>query len=199
MPERVFSEGLMLPDGRKVRVLSYDDGSLRFRVSEPPYVLEEAYLSGGRSDHAIVKLAPRNSIAPAAPSEAGLRESIENLVEMLESADEPEGDGRIVIRHQRAGALSALKALLLLSGDDDEAAESEPNDMVGGEIDTDAVHDAIASLPEVFHTWDVIDLVEPPTTPPAFGHWMSRNSDELGIEKTGTRDDERGQEWRRLP
>jgi hypothetical protein len=56
MAERVFSEGLVLPDGRKVRVLAYDDGSVRFRLDGTPYVIEEAFLTGGRNDHAIVKL-----------------------------------------------------------------------------------------------------------------------------------------------
>ena len=45
MANRVYSEGLTLPDGRKVRVLAYDDGSVRFRPDETPYVLAEAYLA----------------------------------------------------------------------------------------------------------------------------------------------------------
>ena len=60
MPERIYSEGLMLPDGRKVRVLAYDDGSVRFRLDGTPYVMEEAFLSGGRQDHAIIKLSKKN-------------------------------------------------------------------------------------------------------------------------------------------
>jgi hypothetical protein len=60
MATLVFSEGLMLPDGRRVRVLSYDDGSIRFRVNGTPYWLEECFLAkGSRQDHAIIKLTPR--------------------------------------------------------------------------------------------------------------------------------------------
>ena len=65
MPERIFSEGLELPPsriypaGRKVRVLAYDDDSIRFRVDGTPYVIVEAFLQGGRNDHAIIKIAPK--------------------------------------------------------------------------------------------------------------------------------------------
>lgn len=59
MANRIFSEGLTLPDGRKVRVLAYDDGSVRFRLDETPYVLAEAYLSGNANSHAIIKLERR--------------------------------------------------------------------------------------------------------------------------------------------
>lgn len=57
-PERNFSEGLVLPDGRRVRVLGYDDGSVRFRLDGTPYAMVECFLQGGTQDHAIVKLAP---------------------------------------------------------------------------------------------------------------------------------------------
>ena len=57
--DRNFSEGLVLPDGRKVRVLGYEDGSVRFRLDGTPYAMEEAFLTGGSNDHAIIKLAPR--------------------------------------------------------------------------------------------------------------------------------------------
>jgi hypothetical protein len=54
-----FSETVDLPDGRKVRVLAYPDGSIRFRVEGLPYVLAEAYLSGNpEKDQAILKLSP---------------------------------------------------------------------------------------------------------------------------------------------
>jgi allantoicase len=54
-----FSETVTLPDGRKVRVLAYPDGSIRFRVDGLPYVLTEAYLSGNADkDQAIVRLSP---------------------------------------------------------------------------------------------------------------------------------------------
>lgn len=57
-PEIVFSDGLQLPDGRRVRVLAYSDGSVRFRLDGTPYVISETYLSGGPNDHAIIKLSP---------------------------------------------------------------------------------------------------------------------------------------------
>lgn len=57
--ERIFSEGMVLPDGRKVRVLAYEDRSVRIRIDGTPYVIEECFLSGGSQDHAIIKLAPR--------------------------------------------------------------------------------------------------------------------------------------------
>jgi len=56
---RTFSEGLVLPDGRRVRVLAYVDGSVRFRITGgTPYAITEAYLSGGSNDHAIMKVEP---------------------------------------------------------------------------------------------------------------------------------------------
>lgn len=57
-PELIFSEGLTLPDGRKVRVLSYSDSSVRFRLEGAPYVLTEAFLPGGSNKLAILKLSP---------------------------------------------------------------------------------------------------------------------------------------------
>jgi hypothetical protein len=59
MAKIIMSEGLVLPDGRKVRVVAYDDDSVRFRLDRTPYVITEAYLSGDPSSHAIIKLAPR--------------------------------------------------------------------------------------------------------------------------------------------
>ncbi|MEV4413992.1 hypothetical protein [Catellatospora sp. NPDC049609] len=61
MAERIFSEGLVLPDGRKVRVLAYDDGSVRIRLDATPYVMEECFLGGGSTQHAIIKLAPKRA------------------------------------------------------------------------------------------------------------------------------------------
>jgi hypothetical protein len=54
--ELVQSERVDLHDGRKVRVLSYADGSIRVRVDDPPYLLEECFLGSGRNAHAIIKL-----------------------------------------------------------------------------------------------------------------------------------------------
>jgi hypothetical protein len=60
-PARIFSDGFDLPDGRRVRVLAYDDGSVRFRITGgTPYAIAEAYLQRGKQDHAIVKLIPRS-------------------------------------------------------------------------------------------------------------------------------------------
>jgi hypothetical protein len=57
-PDNVFSEWVTLPDGRRIRVMAYDDGSIRFRVEGTPYVLAEAFLSGSSQDTAILKLSP---------------------------------------------------------------------------------------------------------------------------------------------
>jgi hypothetical protein len=49
-PEKVSSDRIDLPDGRNVRVLSYADGSLRFRITDDNstgYALTEAFLTGG--------------------------------------------------------------------------------------------------------------------------------------------------------
>lgn len=54
-----FTEDVTLPDGRRVRVSAYPDGSIRFRVDGLPYVLTEAYLGGNpEKDHAIMKISP---------------------------------------------------------------------------------------------------------------------------------------------
>lgn len=58
MPELVYSEGVDLPDGRKVRVLAYDDASIRVRLNGCPYAISEAFLQGGENDKAIIKLVP---------------------------------------------------------------------------------------------------------------------------------------------
>ncbi|MEU6515939.1 hypothetical protein [Streptomyces sp. NPDC046978] len=61
------AEPVLLPDGRKVRVSAYPDGSIRFRVDGLPYVLTEAYLSGNPDkDEAIVKLSPGSQGSNAA-------------------------------------------------------------------------------------------------------------------------------------
>jgi hypothetical protein len=53
------AEPVTLPDGRKIRISAYPDGSIRFRVDGLPYVLAEAYLSGNPDkDQAILKLSP---------------------------------------------------------------------------------------------------------------------------------------------
>ncbi len=53
------SERVDGPSGQRVQVLFYDDESIRFRIYEGPLVLEEAYLTGNRKGHAILKLSPK--------------------------------------------------------------------------------------------------------------------------------------------
>lgn len=117
MPERVFSEGLLLPDGRKVRVLAYDDGSVRFRVDGTPYVLEEAFLSGGRQDHAIVKLTPKAAgnqsdgdadDGAAFDPLARVEEFVTATLARVDKFSEKAGPGRIKQRHERNGLKMAL-------------------------------------------------------------------------------------------
>jgi hypothetical protein len=43
----------------RVRVLYYEDGSIRFRIYGCPYVIEEAFLTGNRQQNAIIKVSPR--------------------------------------------------------------------------------------------------------------------------------------------
>lgn len=57
MPERVFSQRVDLPDGRKVHVVSYDDGSVRFRLDGSPYALTECYVQGN-TQPSIIKVVP---------------------------------------------------------------------------------------------------------------------------------------------
>lgn len=45
----------------KVRVLYYEDGSIRFRIYATPLVIEEAFLTGSRDQHSILKLSPRKT------------------------------------------------------------------------------------------------------------------------------------------
>jgi len=118
VPERIFSEGVVLPDGRKVRVLSYDDGSIRFRIDDAPYVLEEAFLAGGRNDHAIIKIAPKgvsraevDADSQADPLEA-LRERVVALRRQAAEVDDDDGAGRIVRAHKRTGLDAALVMVL---------------------------------------------------------------------------------------
>lgn len=119
MPERIFSEGLILPDGRKVRVLSYDDGSIRFRVDDAPYVLEEAFLAGGRNDHAILKIAPKGGSPSmhSPPDEDSeplevLRERVIALRRQAAEVEDDEAEGRVVRKHKREGLDAALAMVL---------------------------------------------------------------------------------------
>lgn len=63
-PTNIFGEWVQLPDGRRVRVLAYDDGSIRFRVEGAPYMMAEAFLTG-TNGNAILKLVPAKNVAPA--------------------------------------------------------------------------------------------------------------------------------------
>ena len=46
------------PDGTRVQHLFYEDGSMRFRIYKSPMVIEEAFLTGNRNQHTIIKLTP---------------------------------------------------------------------------------------------------------------------------------------------
>lgn len=68
MATKVFSQRVDLPDDRKVHVLAYDDGSVRFRLTGgAPYALVEAFLTG--REPTIIKLVPR-------PTEGGAAEAV---------------------------------------------------------------------------------------------------------------------------
>lgn len=58
-PQLVDSQRVDGPDGTRVQVLFYEDGSLRFRVYKTPMVIEEAFLTGNQQQNTIIKLAPR--------------------------------------------------------------------------------------------------------------------------------------------
>jgi hypothetical protein len=53
------SERVDGPGGQRVQVLFYEDESIRFRIYERPLVLEEAYLTGNRQGHSILKVSPK--------------------------------------------------------------------------------------------------------------------------------------------
>jgi len=65
-PDIVDSQRVDLKDGRRVQVIAYTNRSIRFRVSDPPYLIEEAYIQGN-SDHAIIKLSPKAPSEPIDP------------------------------------------------------------------------------------------------------------------------------------
>ena len=46
------------PDGTRVQNLFYEDGSIQFRVYKSPMLVEEAFLTGNRKQHTIIKLTP---------------------------------------------------------------------------------------------------------------------------------------------
>jgi hypothetical protein len=61
MAERLDSQRVDGPNGERVHVLFYDDGSIRFRIYDCPLVIEEAFLTGNKQDHAIIKAAPKRA------------------------------------------------------------------------------------------------------------------------------------------
>jgi hypothetical protein len=56
MAELLQSERVDGPGGKRVQVLFYDDESIRFRIYDCPLVIEEAFLTGNRQGHAILKV-----------------------------------------------------------------------------------------------------------------------------------------------
>lgn len=54
---------------RRVHILFYDDGHVRFRINESPMLIYESYLRGGQNHFTIIGLRP-DSQAAAAPDEA---------------------------------------------------------------------------------------------------------------------------------
>jgi hypothetical protein len=59
MPELIASVDAPLPESApRVRVLYYDDGSMRFRIYTSPLHLEECFLTGNQGQHSIIKVVP---------------------------------------------------------------------------------------------------------------------------------------------
>jgi hypothetical protein len=56
-PKLVVSQPLDLPGGRKMKVFAYDNGEVRFELSDGPWVLSQCFLPGEK-DKAIIKLSP---------------------------------------------------------------------------------------------------------------------------------------------
>jgi hypothetical protein len=83
MPELVDSVRVDSNDGRRIQCLFYDDGSYRFRIYETPLYIAEAYLQGGRNDHAIIKVVPVEPVAArhdiSQELDAAMREAYEEL------------------------------------------------------------------------------------------------------------------------
>jgi hypothetical protein len=60
-PSIVASIPVDLPDGRRVRVIAYDDRSIRVRISDSPYFIEEFFGSGTVGQHTIAKFTPKKT------------------------------------------------------------------------------------------------------------------------------------------
>jgi hypothetical protein len=65
-PERIDTYRVDLSDGRTAHVLEYADGSVRFKLSNPPYVLVECYMQG-QGEQAIIKLLPAHDSQAVVP------------------------------------------------------------------------------------------------------------------------------------
>lgn len=77
MAELVKSERVDGPEGTRVQVLFYDDRSMRFRIYESPLVIEEAFLTGNKQDHSIIKVAPAGTTLTASNGGSAAEQSAE--------------------------------------------------------------------------------------------------------------------------
>lgn len=84
MAELVQSERVDGPDGARVQVLFYDNASIRFRIYECPLVIEEAFLTGNRNDHAIIKVAPAGTKPAASANGSEQAAELDEAKELLE-------------------------------------------------------------------------------------------------------------------
>ena len=60
-PSIVASIPVDLPDGRRVRVIAYNDRSIRVRISDSPYFIEEFFGSGTEGQNTIAKFTPKKA------------------------------------------------------------------------------------------------------------------------------------------
>ena len=128
MPDRVFSEGIVLPDGRKIRVLAYDDGSVRIRFDGAPYVMTECFLRANAQGHAIVKVVPERPSNVA--TDGGLRRRLESFIDEIERLS----NGETVRRGVAKGVMATttlLRHLVLDPGKDshDDSVEEDTDDL----------------------------------------------------------------------
>ena len=220
MAELEFSEGHALPDGRKVRLLTYDDGSIRVRLNGGPYVMEEAFITS--TDQVNIKLVPRGVSLnqQAEPDESTLRERADALLTMLKAAHQNEAaddqPGKIKRRHERSAVISALTVLMMDDAwteppGDDEARTNQTSPLSfkaamakhGEDPKAEVVQQAVADMPEVFFSWDVIDAILPEhpnhgsSFPVKVGMHLAKHQEAYGIVKEGS-SGARGQRWRKV-
>ncbi len=67
----ITTHTISLSDGRHVRVREYAGGAIRLLVDDPPYDMNEAYLARGKTETAILRLAPRAYVEPTSESAYG--------------------------------------------------------------------------------------------------------------------------------